>query len=53
MLCAGDDISDENMFINLPEKAFSIKVGRKATKAKYFLEGPSDMINLLKKLLEI
>ena len=50
VLCAGDDISDENMFINLPEKAFSIKVGRKATKAKYFLEGPSDMINLLKKI---
>lgn len=50
VLCAGDDISDENMFINLPEKAFSIKVGRKATKAKYFLEGPSDMVNLLKKI---
>ena len=52
VLCAGDDISDENMFVNLPEKAFSIKVGRKATRAKYFLESPNEMINLLKKLVE-
>ena len=50
VLCAGDDISDENMFVNLPEKAFSIKVGRKATRAKYFLESPNEMINLLKKI---
>ena len=50
VLCAGDDISDENMFVNLPEKAFSIKVGRKATRAKYFLESPHEMINLLKKI---
>ena len=50
ILCAGDDVSDENMFINLPDKSISIKVGKKTTKANYYVDKPFDIISLLKKI---
>ena len=50
ILCAGDDVSDENMFINLPDKSISIKVGKKTTKANYYVDKPFDIIGLLKKI---
>ena len=50
ILCAGDDISDENMFMSLPEKSIAIKVGKKNTKANYFIESASEMVRLLKNI---
>ena len=50
IFCAGDDVSDENMFINLPDKSISIKVGKKTTKANYYVDKPFDIIGLLKKI---
>ena len=50
IFCAGDDVSDENMFINLPDKSISIKVGKKTTKANYYVDKPFDIISLLKKI---
>jgi trehalose 6-phosphate synthase/phosphatase len=51
VLCLGDDVTDENMFINLPEHAVTIKVGRKVTAAKYFIENIHHVKGLLSKLL--
>ena len=51
VLCLGDDVTDENMFINLPEHAVTIKVGRKVTAAKYFIENIHHVKELLSKLL--
>jgi trehalose 6-phosphate synthase/phosphatase len=53
IFCAGDDISDENMFITLPDESISIKVGKKTTKANYYIDKPSDIIDLLKKITKI
>ena len=50
ILCAGDDISDENMFMSLPEKSIAIKVGKKNTKANYFIESASEMVRLLQNI---
>ena len=38
ILCIGDDVTDENMFVSLPDHAYTVKVGRKPTAAKYYIE---------------
>ena len=53
ILCAGDDVSDENMFMNLPEKSFSVKIGEKNSAANYFISNSNEFICLLKKIIEI
>ena len=50
ILCLGDDVTDEDMFINLPKSAFTIKVGKSNTKAKYFLENHNDVRSFLDNL---
>ena len=50
-LCIGDDITDENMFDSLPENAYTIKVGRKPTSAKYYIENVSQVIKLLSSIV--
>ena len=50
ILVAGDDVTDENMFLNMPEKAFSIKIGKKKTAAKYFMRKSTQLIALLNTL---
>ena len=50
ILCAGDDVSDENMFSVLSEDAFTIKVGGQTTKANFFVENNIEMIGILKAL---
>ena len=52
ILCFGDDITDEDMFINLPKSAFTIKVGKSNTKAKYFLEDYNDVRFFLNNLTD-
>ena len=47
ILCAGDDITDENMFTNLPDSAITIKVGRKLTEAKYFTDSIESILSIL------
>ena len=51
VLCIGDDVPDENMFINLNEKAYTVKVGKKTTAAKYYIKNPLEVNNLLKMLV--
>jgi trehalose 6-phosphate synthase/phosphatase len=51
VLCIGDDVTDENMFINLDEKAYTVKVGKKTTAAKYYIKNPFEVNNFLKMLV--
>ncbi len=51
ILCFGDDVTDEDMFVNLPKSAFTVKVGKSNTKAKYFLEDHNSVRFLLNNLI--
>lgn len=51
IMAIGDDYTDEYMFEELPEYTTTIKVGLKKTKAKYFVENPVSVRQLLKDLL--
>ncbi|WP_343485954.1 bifunctional alpha,alpha-trehalose-phosphate synthase (UDP-forming)/trehalose-phosphatase [Allomuricauda sp. d1] len=44
----GDDWTDEFMFQELPDSAISVKVGLKKTSAKYYVNGPKRVRELLK-----
>lgn len=48
IICIGDDITDENMFINLDDSAYTVKVGKKTTAAKYYIKNPLEVKKLLK-----
>ena len=50
ILAAGDDNTDEEMFSVLPDKAYSIKVGFTASKARYNVDSVKEIRLLLKKL---
>jgi len=52
ILAIGDDWTDEYTFGAMPDEAFTIKVGTKTTKAKYYVDSVDDVRNLLKGLLE-
>ena len=46
---AGDDVNDEPVFASAPEDWLTLRVGRDgpASRARFFLEGPEEMIMLL------
>ena len=51
IVAIGDQWTDEDLFNILPDESFSIKVGLSPSHAKYNLESPIDVQNLLKELL--
>ncbi|MEE2723449.1 MAG: bifunctional alpha,alpha-trehalose-phosphate synthase (UDP-forming)/trehalose-phosphatase [Bacteroidota bacterium] len=51
ILCIGDDVTDEFMFNDLPKHATTVKVGKRKTQAKYFIENPTAVKNFLKSLI--
>jgi trehalose 6-phosphate synthase/phosphatase len=51
VLAIGDDYTDEDMFVAMPEDAVSIKVGRGDTAARFQLPGVADVHAFLQKLL--
>ncbi|MHC4692280.1 MAG: bifunctional alpha,alpha-trehalose-phosphate synthase (UDP-forming)/trehalose-phosphatase [Planctomycetota bacterium] len=50
ILAAGDDYTDEEMFVSLPEHAYSIKVGLAASKARFNVDSVKEIRMLLKNL---
>jgi trehalose 6-phosphate synthase/phosphatase len=52
VLAAGDDWTDEDMFSALPDSAYTIKVGRVASKARFSLDSYKGLRALLRKLKE-
>ena len=52
ILCAGDDITDESMFASLSGETFSIKIGRRKTKANYFVDSPDELISVLEYMIK-
>lgn len=47
MFAIGDDWTDEFMFEDLPEEAYTVKVGRHKTIAKYYVDSTKRVRNLL------
>ena len=47
IVCIGDDVTDENMFKNLNENCTTIKVGIKNTLARFYIDDPKSVVNLL------
>ncbi|MDA3926333.1 MAG: bifunctional alpha,alpha-trehalose-phosphate synthase (UDP-forming)/trehalose-phosphatase [Kiritimatiellae bacterium] len=47
IVCAGDDVTDEEMFSVMPERAFSIKVGTDSSAATYHVKDCNAIIDLL------
>ncbi len=50
IMAIGDDWTDEDTFVAMPEHAFTIKVGSSASAAKYSLPSPSEVRGLLTQL---
>jgi trehalose 6-phosphate synthase/phosphatase len=50
MLAVGDDVTDEDLFSELPELAYSIKVGLAPSKAKFRFKSQKDVRSLLENL---
>ncbi len=50
--CIGDDYTDEDMFEQLPLSAYTIKVGRGITAARYRVKGVDEVHALLKRLVK-
>jgi len=50
VLAAGDDVTDEDLFAKLPPEAWTIHVGRKPSRARYYVEGPDEFIEVLLQL---
>ena len=48
LLAAGDDPTDEDLFAQLPDYAWTIHVGRTPSAARYRLSQPGEMRNLLR-----
>ncbi len=50
VLVFGDDSTDEELFARLPETAWSVKVGPGASAARYFVESPRQIGEVLRQL---
>lgn len=52
ILAVGDDWTDEDLFIAMPESAYTLHVGIARTHARYNLRSPREVLQLLTQLLE-
>ncbi|MCI1779962.1 MAG: bifunctional alpha,alpha-trehalose-phosphate synthase (UDP-forming)/trehalose-phosphatase, partial [Bacteroidales bacterium] len=50
ILCMGDDVTDEDMFRVLPNKAFTIKIGSMSENARYNMPDQSEVLDFIKKI---
>lgn len=52
ILAIGDDVTDEDMFYQLPQESFTIKVGSEHSSARFYTENQASALELLKELAE-
>jgi trehalose 6-phosphate synthase/phosphatase len=52
IFAVGDDWTDEYTFEAMPDSAYTIKVGSKTTKARYYIESVDRVRELLQKFIE-
>jgi len=52
ILAMGDDVTDEDMFLSLPESAYSIKIGTFSEYARYNLLSQTETLSFLRRLAE-
>ena len=52
-LIAGDDFTDEEMFFVAPSDCITIKIGREPSRAKYFVNNPSDFLKKLEMIMQL
>lgn len=50
-MAIGDDVTDEDLFEQLPRETWTIHVGDGPTRARFRLEGPADALRSLERLL--
>jgi trehalose 6-phosphate synthase/phosphatase len=50
ILAIGDDFTDEDMFASMPPRAYTVKVGRGRTAARYRAKNVGEVLELLKRL---
>jgi trehalose 6-phosphate synthase/phosphatase len=50
IMAAGDDLTDENLFAELPQPSFTIKIGLPPTSARYYISSQKKFIGFLKEL---
>lgn len=59
VLCVGDDRSDEDMFQQLdvvrldPQHVYACTVGQKPSKARFYVNEPTDVLSALEKLCKL
>ncbi|MFN2597007.1 MAG: hypothetical protein ABR563_07455 [Pyrinomonadaceae bacterium] len=51
-LAAGDDRTDEDLFAQLPEDAWTVHVGTTRTRARFFVPSHAEMLALLRQLAD-
>jgi trehalose 6-phosphate synthase/phosphatase len=52
IFAAGDDYTDEDLFVVLPESAYSIRVGHGISKARFNLDSVHELRLLIKELIK-
>ena len=52
IFAAGDDYTDEDLFMVLPESAYSIRVGHGVSKARFNLDSVSELRLLIEELIK-
>jgi trehalose 6-phosphate synthase/phosphatase len=50
IMAAGDDATDEDLFAQLPQSAWTIHVGRNRSRARYYVSDPKEMLAMLERL---
>lgn len=48
----GDDSTDEDMFFELPETSITVKVGNKSSIARFYIESPAQVLQLINSFSE-
>ena len=53
VMAIGDDVTDEDMFVELPSGSWTVKVGFQKTEASYCVSDTDEVASLLKALAEV